>query len=96
MDLTVGKTPFVSTFFVVDGRASYNALVSRATGAYHLIYKTFCFFWNEKNERKIVLADKKPFAVNANLAEAQFNHRKKTLLDCWSRIHKASRQKPAS
>lgn len=79
VDLTVGNTTKVSAFFVVDGTVAYNALLGR-----DWIHSNWCIpsslhqflvFWNDKNEIEIVLADNRPFTVNANLAEAQLYHR---------------------
>lgn len=75
----MGKTTKISTFFVVYGTAAYKALLGRDW--IHLNWSIPCslhqflVFWNDKNEIEMVLADNRPFTVNANLAEALLYHR---------------------
>lgn len=64
---------------MVDGTAAYNALLGRdwihSNWSIPSSLHQFLVFWNDKNEIEMVLADNRPFAVNANLAEAQLYHR---------------------
>lgn len=75
----MGKTTKISTLFVVYGTAAYKALLGRdwihSNWSIPCSLHQFLVFWNDKNEIEMVLADNRPFTVNANLAEAQLYHR---------------------